>query len=107
MNHEAHHTTASEPEATPAEKLCEQLEKMSSQLPFAELSKEMKKNAQALANAVLGKMDIVSRAEFEAQNAVLAEVAAKLDNIAQKLDALEKTGRRTKKKKASTEDGAQ
>ena len=64
---------------------CTKLESCLDDSPFTELGRDMKENIRAVAEVLLARMDIVSRAEFEAQNAILAEAVAKLEKIEQTL----------------------
>lgn len=57
------------------------------------LKEQLDKNARALAQSALGKLDVVSRQEFDAQSAVLkrtrqrvAELEAELERLSQLLD---------------------
>ena len=57
------------------------------------LKEQLDKNARALAQSALGKLDVVSRQEFDAQSAVLkrtrqrvAELEAELERLTQLLD---------------------
>lgn len=57
------------------------------------LKEQLDKNARALAQSALGKLDVVSRQEFDAQSAVLkrtrervAELEAELERISQLLN---------------------
>lgn len=58
--------------------------------PFAEVGNDLKTNIRAVAEVVLGKMDVVSRAELDEQNALLAEAATKLAELEEKINALER-----------------
>ena len=56
--------------------------------PFEALAADFKKNAEAVGQAMIGRMNVVSRAEFEAQNAILAQAVADMRRIEKKLDEL-------------------
>ena len=49
---------------------------------------QVDRNARALAKTALSKLDVVSRAEFDAQAAVLQRTRAKVDELEQTLAAL-------------------
>jgi BMFP domain-containing protein YqiC len=49
---------------------------------------QVDRNARALAKTALSKLDVVSRAEFDAQAAVLQRTRAKVDELEQALAAL-------------------
>ncbi|MCH9704853.1 MAG: accessory factor UbiK family protein [Proteobacteria bacterium] len=72
---------------------CNRLQHLLEQSPLAGLrqtAEDSKENIRAIVEALLGQMNVVSRSEFEAQNALLAETAAKLARIEEKLTAIEK-----------------
>ena len=48
---------------------------------LSHLKEEMEKNFHAILQSVLGKMDLVTREEFEVQKAVLAKTRAKLEDL--------------------------
>jgi BMFP domain-containing protein YqiC len=64
---------------------------------------ELEKNFRGVLSAGLGKMDLVTREEFEIQEAVLARTRAKLQGLEERLASLEKAPLKKKasKKKAS------
>lgn len=49
------------------------------------------RNAKALAQAALAKLDVVSRAEFDAQTAVLKRTRSRVEELEQALAALTET----------------
>lgn len=51
---------------------------------------DMEKNAHALLQSGLSKLDLVSREEFEVQKAVLAKTRARLEQLEQRVAELEK-----------------
>lgn len=51
---------------------------------------DMEKNAHALLQSGLSKLDLVSREEFEVQKAVLAKTRARLEELEQRVAELEK-----------------
>ena len=80
---------------------CDRLQKLVDNSPLAGLcaaGKDGGDNLRALAEALLGKMNVVSRAEFDAQNEILAQTAAKLAEVEEKLAEMEAA------KKASEKD---
>ena len=55
------------------------------------MREELEKNFRSVLNSGLGKLDLVTREEFEAQEAVLARTREKLEALEERLAALEKT----------------
>ena len=53
------------------------------------LGEDLEKNVRAALQAALGKMQLVSRDEFEVQQAVLARTREKLEHLEQLVDRLE------------------
>jgi len=51
---------------------------------------DLEKNFRGVLKAGLGKMDLVTREEFEVQEAVLARTRAKLKGLEERLESLEK-----------------
>jgi BMFP domain-containing protein YqiC len=51
---------------------------------------ELEQNFRGVLKAGLGKMDLVTREEFEVQEAVLARTRSKLNGLEERLDSLEK-----------------
>lgn len=69
---------------------------------------DLEKNFRGVLMSGLGKMDLVTREEFEIQEAVLARTRAKLQGLEERLGALEKaplkkmaSNKKVSKKKAS------
>lgn len=56
---------------------------------FNALREDMQKNFRAVLQSALGKLDLVTREEFEVQKAVLAKTRAKLDVLHAQVEALE------------------
>ncbi len=56
---------------------------------FSNLKEEMEKNFRAILQGALGKLDLVSREEFEVQKAVLAKTRSKLEDLEKRLAAME------------------
>ncbi|OQK15450.1 hypothetical protein AU255_18450 [Methyloprofundus sedimenti] len=56
---------------------------------FANLKADMEKNFRAILQGALGKMDLVTREEFEVQKGVLAKTRSKLDNLEQRVADME------------------
>ncbi len=52
------------------------------------LKGEVDKNLRSLVQSALGKLDMVSREEFDAQAEILARTRARLEELEQELDAL-------------------
>jgi len=79
---------------------------MASQNLFEEIDRKMKdilargpaadleKNLRALLAAAFGRLDLVTREEFDVQREVLARTRAKLQELEAKLAEIEKTGDR-------------
>ena len=59
---------------------------------------DLEKNFQSVLRAGLGKLDLVTREEFEVQEAVLARTRQKLDALEERLISIE-TAKATSKKK--------
>lgn len=57
-------------------------------LPGRALADDAQKSARALLEAALGRLDLVTREQFEAQAAVLARTRAKLDELEGELKRL-------------------
>ncbi len=55
------------------------------------MREELEKNFRSVLNSGLGKLDLVTREEFEAQEAVLARTREKLEALEERLAELEKT----------------
>ena len=58
--------------------------------PLNSIRKDIKQNAQTLGAALLGKVGMVSRDDFDKQNEILAEATAQLEDVRKKLKSLEK-----------------
>ena len=54
------------------------------------IKEDMEKNFHAILQSVLGKLDLVTREEFEVQKMVLAKTRAKLEELEKKVADLEK-----------------
>ena len=65
---------------------------ISSALPkdLDQARQEVEDNVRAALTASLSKLDLVTREEFDIQSALLQRSRAQLDELQQKLDALEK-----------------
>ncbi len=48
---------------------------------FSNLKEDIEKNFHAILQSALGKLDLVTREEFEVQKAVLAKTRSKLENL--------------------------
>jgi len=53
------------------------------------LKEDFEKNFRAILQSALGKMDLVTREEFEVQKAVLAKTRSKLDEFEKRVTELE------------------
>ncbi|WP_031434016.1 ubiquinone biosynthesis accessory factor UbiK [Methylomarinum vadi] len=56
---------------------------------FSNLKEDMEKNFRAILQGALGKLDLVSREEFEVQKAVLAKTRSKLEDLEKRVAAME------------------
>ncbi len=57
------------------------------------MREDLEKNFRAVLRASLGKLDLVTREEFEVQEAVLARTREKLEALEKKLEDYEKTAK--------------
>jgi hypothetical protein len=57
---------------------------------LSSLKDDMEKNFHAILQSALGKLDLVTREEFEVQKGVLAKTRAKLEALEQQVTAIEK-----------------
>ncbi len=62
---------------------------------------DLEKNFRSVLRSGLGKLDLVTREEFEVQEAVLARTREKLDTLEERLQTIEAKRAKTKKKKAT------
>jgi len=62
---------------------------------------DLEKNFRSVLRSGLGKLDLVTREEFEVQEAVLARTREKLDSLEERLQSIEAKKAKTKKKKAA------
>lgn len=53
-------------------------------------AKDIENNAKAMISGLLGKLDLVTREEFDVQTQVLARTREKLKDLEARVDALEK-----------------
>lgn len=65
------------------------IQQAKSLLPGGAVSSEVEPKLRALASSLLGKMDVVSREEFDAQSAVLLRTREKIDALEKQLQALQ------------------
>ncbi len=56
---------------------------------FNNLKEDMEKNFHAILQAALGKLDLVTREEFEVQKAVLAKTRSKLEALEKRIEFIE------------------
>ncbi len=61
---------------------------------------DLEKNFRSVLRSGLGKLDLVTREEFEVQEAVLARTRQKLEALEERLQTLEAKKAKTKKKTA-------
>ena len=57
---------------------------------FQTVQQDMEKNLRAALQSALGKLELVTRDEFEVQSAVLQRTREKLENLEVRVDELEK-----------------
>ena len=57
---------------------------------FTTLKEDMEKNFRAILQSALGKMDLVTREEFEVQKGVLAKTRSKLEDMEKRVSEMEK-----------------
>ncbi len=62
---------------------------------------DLEKNFRSVLRSGLGKLDLVTREEFEVQEAVLARTREKLDSLEERLQSIEAKKAKTEKKKAT------
>ena len=62
---------------------------------------DLEKNFRSVLRSGLGKLDLVTREEFDVQEAVLARTREKLDSLEERLQTIEAKKAKTKKKKAT------
>ena len=62
---------------------------------------DLEKNFRSVLQSGLGKLDLVTRDEFEVQEAVLARTRKKLEGLEERLQTMESKKAKTKKKKAT------
>ncbi|MCF8006205.1 MAG: accessory factor UbiK family protein [Methylovulum sp.] len=53
------------------------------------IKEDMEKNFHVILQSVLGKLDLVTREEFEVQKLLLAKCRVKLDDLEQRISAIE------------------
>lgn len=70
-------------------KILDDLSSKLSALLAASPAADMEKNARAVLSAFFGKLDLVSRQDFEVQAELLARARAKLQDLEQRITALE------------------
>lgn len=81
-------------------KLFEEIDRKMRELLAQSPARDLEKNLRALLTSAFGRLDLVTREEFDVQREVLARTRAKLAELAAKLAELEKNlkaeGRRQK-----------
>jgi BMFP domain-containing protein YqiC len=70
-------------------KILDDLSSKLSALLAASPAADMEKNARAVLTAFFGKLDLVSRQDFEVQAELLARARARLQDLEQRITALE------------------
>lgn len=87
---------------TPPDFVAEFCAKMEEHLaPFGEVGEDMRRNIRAVAEAVFAKMNVVGRAEFDEQNALLAEALEKLAEMEATVAAMQAAQKAAKKPPAA------
>lgn len=71
-------------------KILDDLSNKMSALLAATPAKDIEKNAKAMLSSMLGKLDVVTRDEFDVQTQVLARTREKLTALEARVEALEK-----------------
>lgn len=71
-------------------KVLDDLSSKMSALLAATPARDIEKNAKAMLGSMLGRLDIVTRDEFDVQTQVLARTREKLTALEARVDALEK-----------------
>jgi BMFP domain-containing protein YqiC len=56
---------------------------------LSNVKEDMEKNFHAILQGALGKLDLVTREEFEVQKAVLAKTRSKLEALEKRVDEIE------------------
>jgi len=56
---------------------------------FSNLKEDLEKNFHAILQGALGKLDLVTREEFEVQKAVLAKTRSKLEDLEKRVSQME------------------
>jgi len=56
---------------------------------LSNIKEDMEKNFHAILQGALGKLDLVTREEFEVQKAVLAKTRSKLEALEKRVDEIE------------------
>ena len=87
---------------------CQRLQRLLENSPLAgvrHMGEDGRENLRALGEALLGRMNAVSRAEFDEHNKILAEAVEKLAQLEEKLAQLEREGKGKAKAKAKKPAG--
>lgn len=77
-------------------KLLDDISSKLSALLAATPAKDIEKNAKAMLGSMLGRLDIVTRDEFDVQTQVLARTREKLNALEARLEALERKAGETR-----------
>ncbi len=68
------------------------------------LKEDMEKSFRTILQSALGKLDVVTREEFEVQKGVLAKTRAKLETLEKQVAAIEQSLQETEDGEQKTED---
>ena len=80
----------------------EQFQARLSELLARTPAKDLEANFQAMLNALFGRLDLVTREEFDVQREVLKRTREKLDRLEAELAALERAGEQSTATEAKT-----
>ena len=76
---------------SPLDEFCEKMEKFVGEQRGEFPNPEFRRNARALASALLTRMNLVSREEFDAQSAALARAVERMEELEKQIRELRKT----------------
>jgi len=83
-----HYSEETQPMALKPPPLGDILQQMNALVGSSGLRADVDKSVRALAQSALGKLDVVSREEFDAQTAILARTRARVVELEAQLEAL-------------------
>ncbi len=72
------------------QKLMEDIRAQFRQFVPSDVCNTIQDNIQSFGESSLSKMNVVSRSEYDSQNKALDDIAAKIEQISQKIEVLEK-----------------